>query len=196
MNRPRKILAENSRPTRPNAESTDTPIERSSMVVNSSLFIGPSHLATEADSMARPRPERFKSQWAELRAATDWYLDSCQARGIDREEAIESWEARSIPARIRLFKTSLRAGDERAVLARSNQLSRELRAEANAEAALAIVPGPHSGIEPPAPTRGDDVDDERGADEEPEPFCECTGPMPAPTVADPRRDTKTTSHTG
>lgn len=128
--------------------------------------------------MARPRPERFKSQWAELRAATDWYLDSCQARGIDREEAIESWEARSIAARIRLFKASLRAGDERAVLARSNQLSRQLRAEATAAAAHAIVHGPRSDIESPAPTRGADVDDERGMDEEPEPFDESTGPMP------------------
>lgn len=141
--------------------------------------------------MARPRPERSKSQWAELRAATEWYLDSCQARGIDREQAIESWEDRSIAARIRLFKASLRAGDDRAMLAQANQLSRKLRARANelsqelqvgatAAAAFAIVPGPHSGTEPPAPTRGADVDDARGMDEEPEPFDESTGPMPTP----------------
>lgn len=128
--------------------------------------------------MARPRPERFKSQWAELRAATDWYLDSCQARGIPREEAIESWEERSIAARIRLFKASLRAGDERATLAQFAVLERELRAELKTAGANAIVHGPHSSTEPPAPTRGADVDDDRGMDEEPEPFDECTGPMP------------------
>lgn len=144
--------------------------------------------------MARPRPERFKSQWAELRAATDWYLDSCQARGIDREEAIESWESRSIAARIRLFKASLRAGDERATLAARTAALREAAGAAYASLQNAIAPGPHSGTPAPAPTRGTDVDDERGMDEEPEPFDEFTGPMPAPTVAELRRDTKKTSH--
>jgi len=144
--------------------------------------------------MARPRPERFKSQWAELRAATDWYLDSCQARGIDREEAIESWESRSIAARIRLFKASLRAGDERATLAAATASLRTSLAAAAAAGELAIVHGPRSGTQPPAPTRGAEVDDERGMDEEPEPFDECTGPMPMPTVADLRRDTEKTSH--
>jgi hypothetical protein len=132
--------------------------------------------------MGRSRPERTRSQWADLRAATDWYLDACQARGVDREEAVESWESLSIEARIRRFRSAVRAGDERAELARANQLQRQRQGAAAEEARLAIVPGPHSGSEPPAPTRGADVDDARGMDEQPEPFDECTGPMPGSRV--------------
>jgi hypothetical protein len=132
--------------------------------------------------MGRSRPERTRSQWADLRAATDWYLDACQARGVDREEAVESWESLSIEARIRRYRSAVRAGDERALLAQANQQRRVRLGADNAAIAAAIVPGPHSDIAPPAPTRGADVDDDRGMDEQPEPFDECTGPMPGSRV--------------
>lgn len=58
--------------------------------------------------MARKRPERRASQWAELRAATAWYFAECEQRGIAREEATTSWEDLSITARIRRWKAATR----------------------------------------------------------------------------------------
>jgi len=54
--------------------------------------------------VTRKRPERVKSQWADLRAATDWYMAMCQERGVPREEALQAWEDLSIAARIRRHK--------------------------------------------------------------------------------------------
>ena len=132
--------------------------------------------------MGSTRPKRKAAQWSELRAATDWYMDSCQERGVDRESAVEHWESMSIEARIRRFRSALRAGDEAAATAQANQQRRVRLAANNAAIAAAIVPGPHSGTPAPTPTRGLDVDDARGMDEEPEPFDESTGPMPLPRL--------------
>jgi hypothetical protein len=54
--------------------------------------------------MGRNRPARSKSQWAELRQATLWFMAENMARGVPRDEAMEHWEDLSIAARIRRWK--------------------------------------------------------------------------------------------
>jgi len=54
--------------------------------------------------MGRKRPERKASEWANVRAATDWYMTRCASDGMEREAALLEWEERSIASRIRYWR--------------------------------------------------------------------------------------------